>query len=44
MLIKTFVIIELVFYGRQYATAQNVFLSFQVYISMQYYERAKSIP
>jgi hypothetical protein len=40
----TVVITELVFYHRQYATGQNVLVSFRVYISMQYYERAKYIP
>jgi hypothetical protein len=44
MLIQTTVIIELVFYRRQYAMGQNVLVSFHIYISMQYYERAKSIP
>jgi hypothetical protein len=44
MLIQTTVITELVFYRRQFATSQNVLVSFRVYISVQYYERAKSIP
>jgi hypothetical protein len=44
MLIQTIIITELVFYHRQYATGQNVLVSFRVYISVQYYERAKSIP
>jgi hypothetical protein len=44
MLIQTIVITELVFYCRQYATGQNVLVSFCVYISVQYYKRAKSIP
>jgi hypothetical protein len=44
MLIQTIVITELVFYCREYATGQNVIVSFRVYISMQYYERAKSSP
>jgi hypothetical protein len=44
MLIQTTVITELVFYHRQYAMGQNVLVSFRVYIFMQYYERAKSIP
>jgi hypothetical protein len=39
MLIQTIVITELVFYHRQYATAQNVLVSFHVYISVQYYKR-----
>jgi hypothetical protein len=42
-LMQTTVITELVFYHRQYATGQNVLLSFCVKISTQYYERAKSI-
>jgi hypothetical protein len=44
MLIQAIVITELVFYRRHYATGQNVLVSFCVYISLQYYERAKSIP
>jgi hypothetical protein len=44
MLIQTIVITELVFYCRQYAMGQNVLISFSAYISVQYYERAKSIP
>jgi hypothetical protein len=44
MLIQAIVITELVFYRRQYATGQNIFVSFRVYISVQYYERPKSIP
>jgi hypothetical protein len=43
MLIQTFVITELVFYCRQYATGQNVLAFFCVYISGQYYERTMSI-
>jgi hypothetical protein len=43
MLIHTIVITELVFCSRQYAAGQNVLISFHVYISMQYYERAKPI-
>jgi hypothetical protein len=42
MLMQAIVITELVFYSRQYAMGQNVLVSFCVYISMQYYERAKS--
>jgi hypothetical protein len=37
------IITKLVFYHRQQTTCQNVFVSFCVYISMQYYEMAKSI-
>jgi hypothetical protein len=44
MLIQTVVITKLVFYRRHYATGQNVLVPFHVYIFMQYYERAKSIP
>jgi hypothetical protein len=44
MLIQTIIITELVFYYRQYETGQNVLVSFRFYISMPYYERAKSIP
>jgi hypothetical protein len=44
MLIQTTVIIELVFYHRQYVTGQSALVSFCVYISVQYYERPKSIP
>jgi hypothetical protein len=44
MLIQTVVITQLVFYRRQYATGKNVLVLFHVYISMQYYVRAKSIP
>jgi hypothetical protein len=43
MLIQT-IITEPVFYRRQYAMGQNVLVPFRIYISMQYYERAKSIP
>jgi hypothetical protein len=43
-LIQTIVITELVSYSRQYPTGQNVLVSFCIQISMQYYERAKSIP
>jgi hypothetical protein len=44
MLIQTIVITELLFYHRQYAMGQSVLVSFCMYISMEYYERAKSIP
>jgi hypothetical protein len=44
MLMQTIVITELVFYRRQYAMGQNILVSFRVYISVQYYEMAKSIP
>jgi hypothetical protein len=44
MLIQTIVITELVFYHRQYATGQNALVFFCIYISVQYYERAKFIP
>jgi hypothetical protein len=44
MLLQTIIITELVFYCRQYTTDQNVLASFCIYISMQYYERPKSIP
>jgi hypothetical protein len=44
MLIQTIVITELVFYRRQYAMGQSVLVPFRVYISVQYYERAKPIP
>jgi hypothetical protein len=44
MLIQAVIITELVFYRRQYAMGQNVLVPFHVYISMQYYERVKSIP
>jgi hypothetical protein len=44
MLIQTIVISELFFYRREYATGQNIVVSFRVYISVQYYERAKFIP
>jgi hypothetical protein len=43
MLIEKIVITEQVFYHREYATGQNVLVSFRVYISMQYYQRAKFI-
>jgi hypothetical protein len=43
MLIQTIVITELVFYSRQYTTGQNALVFFRVYISVQYYERAKSM-
>jgi hypothetical protein len=39
MLIQTIIVTELVFYRREKATAQNVLVSFHVYISVQYYER-----
>jgi hypothetical protein len=44
MVMQTIVINELVFYRRQYAMGQNVLVFFRVSISVQYYERAKSIP
>jgi hypothetical protein len=44
MPIETIIITELVSYRREYATAQIVLVSFRVLISVQYYERAKSIP
>jgi hypothetical protein len=37
-------LIQTIFYHRQYATGQNALVSFHVYISVQYYEKAKSIP
>jgi hypothetical protein len=40
----TDVITEMAFHRRQYAMAQNVLVSSCIYISVQYYERAKSIP
>jgi hypothetical protein len=43
MLVQIIVITELAFYRRQYAGGKNVLVSFRVYISIQYYERAKSI-
>jgi hypothetical protein len=42
--VDTVIITELVFYHRQYTTGQNAHVSFHVYISMQYYKRAKSFP
>jgi hypothetical protein len=44
MLIQTVGITELVFCRRQYAMGKNALVSFRVYVFMQYYERAKSIP
>jgi hypothetical protein len=40
----TIIVTVLLFYHRQYAIGQNVLASFHIYISLQYYERAKSIP
>jgi hypothetical protein len=39
MLIQIIIITKMVFYCRQYATTQNVLVSFHVYISVQYYKR-----
>jgi hypothetical protein len=44
MLIQTDIFTELVFYQREYTMGQNVLVPFRVYICMEYYERAKSIP